>query len=211
MIPECDNPSLNDCDSPDRALCIDTDEGYLCQCRQGFFDISPQPRAKPGRLCKALENECEKGTHDCAREGGICDDTPDSYICRCAVNYLDVSFDKVNHPGRNCKVISSHMQTFKKQRKILAPYRWMFEWAKWLFSECNMYRYWGFIHLFLPCKFPWCITRFKEPPGKAMSAQGKRMFGQTPLRLFAKCQLWGYTRGLYVSLCRRFCRRKSRF
>uniref|UniRef100_A0A914SDJ7 EGF-like domain-containing protein n=1 Tax=Parascaris equorum TaxID=6256 RepID=A0A914SDJ7_PAREQ len=30
IIPECDNPTLNDCDSPDRAICTDTDEGYLC-------------------------------------------------------------------------------------------------------------------------------------------------------------------------------------
>ena len=103
MIPECDNPSLNDCDSPDRAICTDTDDGYLCRCRQGFLDISPDPRSRPGQLCKALENECEKGTHDCAHEGGICDDTPDSYVCRCAINYLDVSFDRINHPGRKCK------------------------------------------------------------------------------------------------------------
>lgn len=53
VIPECDNPSLNDCDSPDRAICIETDDGYLCRCRQGFYDISPDKSSKPGRLCKA--------------------------------------------------------------------------------------------------------------------------------------------------------------
>uniref|UniRef100_A0A7E4VNX4 Transmembrane cell adhesion receptor mua-3 n=1 Tax=Panagrellus redivivus TaxID=6233 RepID=A0A7E4VNX4_PANRE len=103
LIPECDNPTLNDCDSPDRAICTDTDEGYLCRCRQGFLDISPHIQTKPGRLCKALENECALGTHDCAREGGICEDTPDSYTCRCAINYLDVSFDRTTRPGRKCK------------------------------------------------------------------------------------------------------------
>ncbi|KIH59258.1 EGF-like domain protein [Ancylostoma duodenale] len=31
VIPECDNPTLNDCDSPDRAICTDTDDGYMCR------------------------------------------------------------------------------------------------------------------------------------------------------------------------------------
>uniref|UniRef100_A0A915D433 Transmembrane cell adhesion receptor mua-3 n=1 Tax=Ditylenchus dipsaci TaxID=166011 RepID=A0A915D433_9BILA len=106
LIPECDNPSLNDCDSPDRAICTDTDDGYLCRCRQGFLDISPNIATKPGRLCKALDNECTRGTHDCARDGGICEDTPDSYTCRCAVSYLDVSVDRKNRPGRNCKKLT---------------------------------------------------------------------------------------------------------
>ncbi|GMS89863.1 hypothetical protein PENTCL1PPCAC_12038, partial [Pristionchus entomophagus] len=103
VIPECDNPTLNDCDSPDRAICTDTDDGYHCRCRSGFLDISPSIDRKPGRLCKQLTNECAIGTHDCARDGGICEDTPDSYTCRCALNYLDVSFDRVNRPGRKCK------------------------------------------------------------------------------------------------------------
>uniref|UniRef100_A0A183C216 EGF-like domain-containing protein n=1 Tax=Globodera pallida TaxID=36090 RepID=A0A183C216_GLOPA len=103
LIPECDNPTLNDCDSPDRAICTDTDEGYMCRCRQGFLDISPNITTKAGRLCKSLENECVKGSHDCARDGGICEDTPDSYTCRCAANFLDVSLDRKNRPGRNCK------------------------------------------------------------------------------------------------------------
>uniref|UniRef100_F1KPJ6 Transmembrane cell adhesion receptor mua-3 n=1 Tax=Ascaris suum TaxID=6253 RepID=F1KPJ6_ASCSU len=111
LIPECDNPTLNDCDSPDRAICTDTDEGYLCRCRQGFLDISPNIATKPGRLCKPLENECAKGTDDCARDGGICEDTPDSFTCRCAINYLDVSFDRQNRPGRKCKRLVDECQT----------------------------------------------------------------------------------------------------
>ncbi|KAF7632829.1 hypothetical protein Mgra_00007760 [Meloidogyne graminicola] len=103
FVPECDNPALNDCDLPDHAICTDTDEGYTCRCRQGFLDISPNVTHKPGRLCKQLENECIKGTHDCAKEGGICQDTPDSYTCQCSQNYLDVSLDRKTRPGRNCK------------------------------------------------------------------------------------------------------------
>ncbi|KAI1731796.1 calcium-binding EGF domain-containing protein [Ditylenchus destructor] len=103
VIPECDNPSLNDCDSPDRAICTDTDDGYLCRCRQGYLDISPNIANRPGRLCKQLTNECALGIHDCSRDGGICEDTPDSYTCRCAINYLDVSPDRNRRPGRKCK------------------------------------------------------------------------------------------------------------
>ncbi|CAD5215432.1 unnamed protein product [Bursaphelenchus okinawaensis] len=111
LIPECDNPSLNDCDSPDRAICTDTDEGYLCRCRQGFLDISPNIGSKPGRLCKKLENECVSGNHDCSRNGGICEDTPDGYNCRCGINYLDVSPDRRNRPGRNCKRLVDECST----------------------------------------------------------------------------------------------------
>uniref|UniRef100_A0A158RCP8 VWFA domain-containing protein n=1 Tax=Thelazia callipaeda TaxID=103827 RepID=A0A158RCP8_THECL len=111
LIPECDNPTLNDCDSPDRAICTDTDEGYVCRCRLGFLDISPNITLKPGRLCKPLENECAKKLDDCARDGGICEDTPDSYTCRCAINYLDVSFDRQNRPGRKCKRLVDECQT----------------------------------------------------------------------------------------------------
>lgn len=111
VIPECDNPTLNDCDSPDRAVCTDTDDGYMCRCRQGFLDISPSISVKPGRLCKPLQNECALGIDDCARDGGICEDNPDSFTCRCAMNYLDVSFDRVTRPGRKCKRLINECQT----------------------------------------------------------------------------------------------------
>ena len=53
----CDNPSLNDCDSPERAVCTDNgDTGFTCACRQGFYDISAEKAKKPGRLCK--ERKC---------------------------------------------------------------------------------------------------------------------------------------------------------
>ncbi|CAB3403060.1 unnamed protein product [Caenorhabditis bovis] len=111
VIPECDNPTLNDCDSPDRAICTDTDDGYMCRCRQGFLDISPMIQTKPGRLCKPLQNECALEIDDCARDGGICEDTPDAFTCRCAMNYLDVSFDRVNRPGRKCKRLLNECET----------------------------------------------------------------------------------------------------
>ncbi|EPB77461.1 von Willebrand factor type A domain protein [Ancylostoma ceylanicum] len=51
----------HDCDRS--ARCIDTDDGYLCACPSGFIDRSPDPVARPGRLCVAEQNECLDGTH----------------------------------------------------------------------------------------------------------------------------------------------------
>lgn len=45
---ECLNPKDNDCAK--EADCIDTDDGYLCQCKTGFFDESQDPQ-KTGRVC----------------------------------------------------------------------------------------------------------------------------------------------------------------
>lgn len=47
----------------------------------GHLDISPNIGEEPGRLCKPLVNECQTGQHDCAREGGTCQDTPHSFLC----------------------------------------------------------------------------------------------------------------------------------
>ena len=47
------------------------------------------------------------GQHDCARDGGICEDTPDSYTCRCRSDYLDVSPEPQTRPGRACKKLTN--------------------------------------------------------------------------------------------------------
>lgn len=49
MIPECDNPALNDCDV--NANCFEQEEGYTCACKADYVDIS-HDSAKPGRVCK---------------------------------------------------------------------------------------------------------------------------------------------------------------
>lgn len=46
-------------------------------------------------------NECITGQNDCSSEA-TCTDTEDSYICACPSNYIDVSPDTVNRPGRRC-------------------------------------------------------------------------------------------------------------
>jgi len=48
-INECLNASLSRC-SPN-ALCEDAKEGYVCRCREGFLDASPNVTHFPGRVC----------------------------------------------------------------------------------------------------------------------------------------------------------------
>ncbi|ETN68366.1 calcium binding EGF domain protein [Necator americanus] len=53
-INECEHKRLNSCG--ENAECIDLAEGYTCQCRSGYADISGP--GQTGRLCKARVNEC---------------------------------------------------------------------------------------------------------------------------------------------------------
>ena len=78
----------HDCDRS--AVCIDTDDGYLCACPSGFIDRSPDSIRRPGRLCVAEQNECLDGSHRCSPLA-ICTDTPDSYVCRCKPGTVDYS------------------------------------------------------------------------------------------------------------------------
>lgn len=50
VINECDYPQLNDCHPS--AECIDQPSSYICKCRPGFKDVSPD---KPGRVCQPCE------------------------------------------------------------------------------------------------------------------------------------------------------------
>lgn len=52
MIDECAT-GTHDCDR--NARCIDTDESFICTCREGFNDESPDPSEKPGRVCTQRE------------------------------------------------------------------------------------------------------------------------------------------------------------
>lgn len=42
--------SSADCDT--NAECVNIFDSYVCQCRSGFFDISPDPETKPGKVCE---------------------------------------------------------------------------------------------------------------------------------------------------------------
>lgn len=61
---ECQDPKLNYCDKKvlqclivifkkveiQNADCIDTDDGFYCQCKTGFYDASSDPQ-QPGTIC----------------------------------------------------------------------------------------------------------------------------------------------------------------
>uniref|UniRef100_A0AC35UCE3 Transmembrane matrix receptor MUP-4 n=1 Tax=Rhabditophanes sp. KR3021 TaxID=114890 RepID=A0AC35UCE3_9BILA len=72
------------------AECTDTLEGYLCQCKQGYRDISPNIKDAPGRVCDAVNNECLSGTHNCSTNA-ICTDITIGFICRCKEGFIDFS------------------------------------------------------------------------------------------------------------------------
>lgn len=53
MKNECETGE-NDCDV--NADCHDTDESYICTCRKGFTDKSPNLSRMPGRVCSKRES-----------------------------------------------------------------------------------------------------------------------------------------------------------
>lgn len=99
---ECSEPRLHDCHAG--ARCVDLADGYTCQCLNGYADISPDPKNKPGRICQTAVNECADPNHyevDCD-PNSVCVDTEEKYTCQCNSGYADVS-EKLNAlPGRKC-------------------------------------------------------------------------------------------------------------
>ena len=49
--------ACNSADCDRNAVCANVFDSYRCQCRPGYFDISPDPEVKPGRICR----ECTFG------------------------------------------------------------------------------------------------------------------------------------------------------
>ncbi|VDO59525.1 unnamed protein product [Onchocerca flexuosa] len=49
LVDECAS-GIHDCDR--NANCINTDEGYICTCKEGHIDESPDQARKPGRVCR---------------------------------------------------------------------------------------------------------------------------------------------------------------
>lgn len=76
------------------------------------MDVSPSPTL-PGRLCRALVNECaEQKLNDCDKQAR-CIDTPDSFVCECPPNSKDISPNSVAFPGRVCHVFENECLTGK--------------------------------------------------------------------------------------------------
>ncbi|KAL3093349.1 hypothetical protein niasHS_005863 [Heterodera schachtii] len=58
---ECAERSLNTCD--ENADCIDTPQGYSCQCFAGYVDVSSNAHLPPGRVC-TVQTSCPKQRTD---------------------------------------------------------------------------------------------------------------------------------------------------
>uniref|UniRef100_A0A0K0DXB5 Phosphoglycerate mutase (2,3-diphosphoglycerate-independent) n=1 Tax=Strongyloides stercoralis TaxID=6248 RepID=A0A0K0DXB5_STRER len=98
---------LDECYSQDNtcsknADCIDTLEGYICNCRAGYRDESPDIKNAPGRVCVGTENECLSGRHNCSVNAD-CIDTRNSFICKCKEGYIDFSPNPRSFGGVDCR------------------------------------------------------------------------------------------------------------
>lgn len=98
LVDEC-AMGKHDCDP--NAECIDTAESFICTCKEGFRDISPDESKKPGRVCKQEINECQTGTHNCSVNAD-CYDTIDAFICRCKEGFIDFSPNPQQFGGTTC-------------------------------------------------------------------------------------------------------------
>ncbi|RCN51669.1 EGF-like domain protein [Ancylostoma caninum] len=90
---------MNECDR--NAICSNTYDGFKCQCKAGYIDISPDPYHLPGRKCQQIVNECADGTADCSPYAE-CIDLQQGYMCKCKTGYTDVSSRYSLQPGRRC-------------------------------------------------------------------------------------------------------------
>ncbi|CAG9540270.1 unnamed protein product [Cercopithifilaria johnstoni] len=99
LVDEC-AAGMHDCDR--NANCIDTDEGYICTCKESYIDESPDPSQKPGRVCRLQTDECAQGTHNCSVNAD-CINLPKGFLCRCRSNYVDFSPNPQYFGGTNCK------------------------------------------------------------------------------------------------------------
>ncbi|VDK69878.1 unnamed protein product [Litomosoides sigmodontis] len=99
VMDEC-AAGTHDCDR--NANCINTDEEYICTCKQGYIDESPDQLRKPGRVCRLQTNECAQGTHNCSVNAD-CINLPKGFLCRCRNNYIDFSPNPQHFGGTYCK------------------------------------------------------------------------------------------------------------
>ncbi|GMT19358.1 hypothetical protein PFISCL1PPCAC_10655, partial [Pristionchus fissidentatus] len=107
LIDEC-AAGMHDCDV--NAVCTDTDESYLCACKPGFVDKSPDARFKPGRVCSAQRNECMDGSHNCSTNA-MCIDLVEGYLCRCKDDFVDVSPNPSHFGGIDCRPLINECAT----------------------------------------------------------------------------------------------------
>lgn len=99
LIDECAQKT-DDCDA--NANCFNTDEGFLCSCKQGFLDVSPDRVNRPGRVCFAEINECATGTHNCSANAN-CINTDTGFLCHCKPGFIDNSPNRQFFQGTDCR------------------------------------------------------------------------------------------------------------
>ncbi|VDL81624.1 unnamed protein product [Nippostrongylus brasiliensis] len=102
LFSQCER--VNECDR--NAICSNTYDGFKCQCKAGFIDLSPDPYHLPGRKCQQIVNECADGTADCSPFAD-CVDLQQGYMCKCKMGYTDVSSRYQLQPGRKCSQASN--------------------------------------------------------------------------------------------------------
>jgi hypothetical protein len=85
------------------SLCTDTPESFVCTCKPGYVDFSPNPHIAAGLVCKKLIDECSRPELNTCHSDAICVDTTDSYKCLCKAGFTDL--DELRNPGRQCQKI----------------------------------------------------------------------------------------------------------
>lgn len=84
-------------------LGIDLPGNYTCKCRNPYIDAGPKDH--PGRVCKY--NECKDSKLNDCSEYATCEDTDDSFVCRCKEGFFDDSGSKGKQAGRVCVAFGS--------------------------------------------------------------------------------------------------------
>jgi hypothetical protein len=81
-----------------QAQCRDLEDGYTCECKDGYVDRSPD-LSLPGRVC-APPNACASN-HECSA-AALCEPgtQPGQYKCTCIQGYVDQS--PAGQQGRIC-------------------------------------------------------------------------------------------------------------
>lgn len=72
-----------------QAECRDLEEGYTCECKEGYVDRSPNLLTQPGRVCGTPE-VCPSN-HECS-SAAVCEPLGgNKYKCTCIQGYMDQS------------------------------------------------------------------------------------------------------------------------
>ncbi len=109
----CLDRTLNDCHpfavcTPINGTTGANGDGYICACRPGFKDQSPD-RNRPGRDCLLLVNEClNPQLNNCSRNAR-CTDLEVGYECRCLDGFKDSQRDCPDESASRVSELKSYL------------------------------------------------------------------------------------------------------